>query len=184
MKLFRKFKQAIGGRILKKEMEPVRLRGGSNFRSAERIGLLYKDLDKETYEGILNYCDFLKRKFDVKTVHFIAYVDSKEKKIPEYQRQTIDAQFFTRQDLNWHMRPVQNVTSFLEQDFDILIDFSGGNVVPLNFLMKESNARMKVGIKGSKAERYCDFMIDMGDQFGMDKYIEQLNLYLSNPRIK
>ncbi len=184
MKFLQRIKRGLGGRILKKELEPVRLRGGSNFRSAQRIGILYKDQDQETYESIRSYGEYLKNKFEVKVVHSLAYVDSKEKKLPEYQRQRIDAEYFTRGDLNWHMRPVQNVSNFLQQQFDILIDFSGGNVVPLNFILKESTATMKVGMRGTRAERYCDFIIDMGDQFGIDKFIEQLNLYLSNPRIK
>jgi len=43
---------------------------------------------------------------------------------------------------------------------------------------------MKVGLKGSAAEKYSDFIIDMSNQFGIAKYVEQLNLYLSNPHIK
>lgn len=182
--LLRKIKQGIGDRFLRREIEPVRLRSGSNFRSAQRVGFIYKDVDQSFYQRLGEFADHLKAKYDIKTVHSLAFVDEKEKKLPEYQRQRVDAEFFTRQDLNWHMKPIRNVSNFLTQDFDILIDFSGGKVVPLNFVLKESVARMKVGMRGTPAERYCDFIIDMGDQFGLDKFIEQLNLYLSNPKIK
>ena len=182
--LLRKIKQGIGDRILRREIEPVRLRSGSNFRSAQRVGIIYKDIDKPYYDRLQEFGDHLKAKYEIKVVHSLAFVDEKEKKLPEYQRQKVDAEFFTRKDLNWHLKPVQNVSNFISQDFDILIDFSGGHVVPLNFVLKESVARMKVGMRGTPAERYCDFIINMGDQFGVDKFIEQLNLYLSNPKIK
>jgi hypothetical protein len=39
---------------------------------------------------------------------------------------------------------------------------------------------MKVGALGSRAARNCDFILNMGNQFGIDKYIVQLNAYLSN----
>ncbi|MFN0030626.1 MAG: DUF6913 domain-containing protein [Flavobacteriales bacterium] len=184
MKFLQFIKRAFGGRILRKEMEPVRLRGGANFRSAKAVGIVYTDVDRETYDQLHEYGQHLKAKYDIKAVHTLAFVNSKEKKLPDYQRQLVHAEYFTRSDLNWHMRPVNNVSNFLQQPFDILIDFSGGNVVPLNFIMKESLAKMKVGLRGTKTERYCDFIIDMGDQFGMDKFIEQLDLYLSNSRIK
>ena len=182
--LLRKIKQGIGDRILRREIEPVRLRSGSNFRSAQRVGIIYQDVDKLYYDRLQEFGSHLKAKYDIKVVHTLAFVDEKEKKLPEYQRQKADAEFFTRQDLNWHLKPIQNVSNFITQDFDILIDFSGGKIVPLNFVLKESIARMKVGMRGTPAERYCDFIIDMGDQFGVDKFIEQLNLYLSNPKIK
>lgn len=182
--LLRKIKQGIGNRMLRREIEPVRLRSGSNFRSAQRVGIMYKDVDRAYYDRLREFGEHLKAKYDIKQVHSLAFVDEKEKKLPEYQRQMAESTFFSRQDLNWHLKPVQNVQQFIAQDFDILIDFSGGHIVPLNFVLKESIARMKVGMRGTPAERYCDFIIDMGDQFGLDKFIEQLNLYLSNPKIK
>jgi hypothetical protein len=47
-----------------------------------------------------------------------------------------------------------------------------------------SKAKMKVGALGSRAARNCDFILNMGNQYGADKYIVQLNAYLSNPKIK
>jgi hypothetical protein len=82
------------------------------------------------------------------------------------------------------MKPIRHVEPFLQEDFDMLIDLSGGNVLPLNFVLKQSRAKMKVGLKGTRAERFCDFLIEMGANPGLDKFVDQLNLYLSNPKIK
>ena len=79
---------------------------------------------------------------------------------------------------------MQNVSKFTKEDFDILIDLSNGDHVPLNFIFKESKARMKVGLRDSRAALQCDFMIDLGDNPTIDKYLQNLDVYLSNPQIK
>jgi hypothetical protein len=110
-------------------------------------------------------------------------VDEPEKRIPIWQQHKLESDYFSRINLNWHLKPVSGIKPFIEDDFDILIDFSGGNILPLNYVMKESRAKMKVGVLGSRTARNCDFILNMGNQFGIDKYIVQLNAYLSNPKI-
>jgi hypothetical protein len=184
MKLLKKVKEAVGTRMLHQEVEPVRLRKGFNFNSAESVGILYKDIDEAFINKLKEYASYLSSNFSISKVVLLGFVDEPEKKIPDWQKHSLESGFFARQQLNWHQRPVSGANEFTEQDFDILIDFSGGNILPLNFVLKESRAKMKVGMRGTRAERYCDFILNMGNQFGIDKFVEQLNAYLSNPRIR
>ncbi len=184
MKLLKKIKEAVGSRILHQEVEPVRLRKGFNFNSAESVGIIFKDADEAFYQNLKDYASYLKNNFSIQKVSLLAFVDEPEKRLPAWQQHTPTADYFARQQLNWHQRPTSGVEDFIQQDFDILIDFSGGNVLPLNFVLKESRAKMKVGMRGTRAERYCDFILNMGNQFGMDKFVEQLNSYLSNSKIR
>jgi hypothetical protein len=184
MKLPKRVRQIMGARMLRNEAEPVRLRKGFNFHSAQNVGLIYLDSDEQFYNEINNFSKLLKSDFDIRKVLSLAFVDEIEKKIPAWQIQNEHSTFFTRKDLNWHMRPTSGMENFISEDFDILIDFSGGNSLPLNFIMKESRAKMKVGLRGTKAERYCDFILNMGNQFGISSFVEQLNSYLSNPKIR
>jgi hypothetical protein len=184
MKFGRRIRHVAGRRMLRNEIEPVRLRRGSNFQVAKTIGILYRDMDLTHYQNVHEYAQSLKKNFKSDRVVLLGFVDEKSKKIPDWQKQLENSGFFSWEDLNWHLRPIKNVDKFIQQDFDILIDLSGGEELPLNFVLKESKAGMKVGLKGSRAGRYCDFTIDMGNQFGLDKFVEQLNLYLSNPKIK
>lgn len=170
--------------MLRREAEPPRIRQGFNFHSAEKVGILYKDEDENHFNKVKAYARFLKDQFNIKYVRSLGFVDEVTKRLPPWQSQKLEFEFFSREDLNWHLRPVQNVSGFLQDDFDILIDLTGGDVVPMNFILKESRASMKVGWRGSKAERYCDFIINMGEEKSMEKFIDQLNLYLSNPKIK
>lgn len=170
--------------MLLRENEPARNKHGSNYHSAKRIAFLYLDSDEEFFKNIKKYATYLKNSFGVKSVHMMGYVDRQEKYAPIWQQHVLESDFFTRDDLNWYLKPIKRVQNFINEEFDILIDFSDGDNLPLNFVLKESKALMKVGQKGATAERYCDFIIDMGNSTGIAKYVEQLNSYLSNPLIK
>ena len=100
MKLVRRIKQAAGGRFLRNEAEPQRERRGSNFNSAQRIGLLYLDSDEPYFNKVKNYAKFLKDEFDIKSVICLGYVDEVKKKLPVWQMQKLELNFFSREDLN------------------------------------------------------------------------------------
>lgn len=184
MKLLRKLKTAFGIRVLHAEVEPVRIRKGFNFNSAESVGIIYLDRDEEFYKKLHEYAGYLKNEFGIKTVSLLGFVDEPEKKIPAYQQHKLDGEFITRLNLSWNQRPATGVENFTSSDFDILIDFSDGNVLPLNFILKESRAKMKVGMRGRRAERYCDFILNLGEEVSADIFVTTLNAYLSNPKIK
>ncbi len=179
-----RLKKTLGVRLYHKEVEPLRLRKGFNFHSAERVAFIYLDSDEDFFKTLRKYAKYLKENFNIKSVMMMGFVDEPDKKIPIWQQHKLETDFFSRVNLNWYLKPVSGVKIFLEEDFDILIDFSGGNSLPLNYVLKESIAKMKVGALGSRAARNCDFILNMGNQFGADKYIIQLNAYLSNPKIK
>lgn len=184
MKFTESLKSSFGRRKLSKEIEPVRIRKGFNFHSAQSVVLIYVDSDESYFKRLKKYAAYLKANFNIKKVNLLGYVDHPEKYIPIWQQRALEIDFFCKSDLNWHLRPVKQVKKFLEEEYDILIDFSEGECVPLNFLLKESKAHMKVGLKGSTAEKFCDFIIDLGDDVDTARFVEQLNLYLSNPQIK
>lgn len=184
MKLFNKIKHSSGNRALKKEAEVERLKRGANFHSANRIGIIYKDIDEPHYNKVKAYAKLLKDKFPIKGIAVLGYIDLPYKQLPVWQSQKLEFQYFTHDDLSWNRKPVRQVNDFVMEDFDILIDLSDGNVLPLNFLLKMSKAKMKVGLAHTAAEPFCDFLIDLGNQPAIDKYVDQINLYLSNPKIK
>ena len=183
-RLMQRLKKTLGVRLFHQESEPLRLRKGCNFHSAERVAFIYLDSDEEFFKSLKKYAKYLKENFNIKSVMMMGFVDQPDKKIPIWQQHKLESEFFSRSNLNWYLKPVSGVKNFIADDYDILIDFSGGNTLPLNYVFKESRAKMKVGALGSRAARNCDFILNMGNQFGVDKYIVQLNAYLSNPKIK
>jgi hypothetical protein len=184
MNLLRQIKHVAGVRLLHSEQEPIRSRQGFNFHSAERVGLLYYDSDEPQFNQVRAYAKRLKDDFGVKQVKALGFVDEQAKRLPVWQAQKLEFEYFTRDDLNWHLRPVNNVQPFTDEEFDILIDLTDGNNVSLGFIIKLSKARMKVGRKGSRTERYCDFILNVGETTRLADFISQLNNYLSNPKIR
>lgn len=181
--MFRSLKDRIGRLRLARAAEPERQRSGSNFTEAKRIGILYRDDDERAYNRIRAFAKGLKENFRTHTVQVLGFVDLPDKQLPVWQQRKLEYDYFTHNDLNWYMKPVMNVRLFLEQDFDLLIDLSGGNITSLGFVFKESKARMKVGWQGSITAPYCDLTIALPGSESPDLFIQQLHLYLGNSQI-
>lgn len=184
MKLVRDIKSAVGRRMLSGESEPERETRGSNFNTAEKVGLIYLDEDENSYKKVKNFLRELKEQFPVKSVKALGFIDNVSKHVPVYQSHKLELEYFTRDELNWYLKPIRNISTFVQDDFDILIDLSGGNVLPLNYIMKLSKARMKIAPKNTGSAAYCDLVIDMGHETSLEKFLEQLRNYLSNSKIK
>ncbi len=184
MKFVENIKLSAGRRALGKMEEPRRQRAGSNFHDAQSVGILYADSDERYFNKIKAFAKYLKDKFGVRHIKCVGFVNESSKNLPIWQSMKLEFEYFTKDDLNWYLRPVQNVSKFIKEDFDILIDLTNGDYIPLNFIFKESKAKMKVGLRDSLAARQCDLMIDLGDNPTIDKYLQNLDMYLSNPQIK
>ena len=184
MKFVEKIKLSAGRRALGKMPDVSRMRSGSNFHDAQSVGIIYVDSEERYFNKIKAFAKYLKDKFGVRHVKCIGFVNDTNKNLPIWQSQKLEFEYFTKDDLNCYLRPVQNVSKFIKEDFDILIDLTNGDHIRLNFIFKESKAKMKVGLRDSLAARQCDLMIDLGDNPTIDKYLQNLDLYLSNPQIK
>jgi len=184
MKFVEKIKLSAGRRALGKMEEPRRQRAGSNFHDAQSVGILYADSDERYFNKIKAFAKYLKDKFGVRHIKCVGFVNESSKNLPIWQSMKLEFEYFTKDDLNWYLLPVHNFSKFIIEDFDILIDLTNGDHIPLNFIFKESKAKMKVGLRDSLAARQCDLMIDLGDNPTIDKYLQNLDMYLSNPQIK
>jgi len=184
MKMTRSLKEKVGWIKLAREAEPTRTRRGSNFIQAKKIGILYRDEDERTYNRIRTFAKSLKEAYHIQTIQVLGFVDAPDKRLPVYQQRKLEYDFLSLSDVSWAFRPIRNVRNFLEHEFDILIDLSGGNQLPLAYVLKRSTSSMKVGWKSSRTESYCDVTIEMGGSVSPDLFIQQLNLYLGNTQIK
>jgi hypothetical protein len=184
MKIVEKVKTKAAAQMLNKMPEPSRVRQAFHFGSAKSIGILYQDDDERYFNKVRNFAKEIKDHFNVKTIRAIGYVPLKEKMLPIWQSQKLEFGYFTSDDLNWHLKPIQRTTAFKNEEFDILIDLSDGDVLPLAFLFKESKAKMKVCIQDSISGKSGDFLLMMAPPLNFEKYIQQIKSYLGNPALK
>jgi hypothetical protein len=183
MKAGQAIKEKLALRKLRKTAEPMRNRTGFNFHSADRVGIIYEDSDEPFYKKLRDYAAFLKSTYSLKSVFLLGYIPLPDKQLPPWQQHKLESEYFTKSEVNWQMQPSGAADKFVRDEFDMLIDLSSGNSIPLNFVMKQSRAKMKVGIAGTRSASCCDLIINLGDTPTIDQFVKQLNTYLSNPKI-
>ena len=86
---------------------------------------------------------------------------------------------FNKKNLNWRLAPVgHTVESFIQRKFDILINLSVKEILPLEYISALSQANFRVG-PYEKNKTYCyDLMIDTGEEKDLKNLIEQVKHYL------
>lgn len=180
MGFIQNIKKKAGQYFLEREGEVKRQRKGFNFSNAQRIALLYEDHDEAFFKKIKNYVKYLHAEHGIRKVMAFGFIDADSKNIPIWHAHKLEFDYFTRGDLNWHLKPSHVIKQFTDRDFDILIDLSQEDCIPLNYVLSHSQAKMKVGRAGSPNESAYDLLISMDEGQGIDQFINQVNFYLSN----
>jgi hypothetical protein len=184
MGIVQSFKRKAGRYFLDREDEIKRNKGGSNFATANHVALLYNDEDEAKFKKIKSYVKYLHEEHGIRKVMAFGFIDTDKKNVPAWHAHKLEFEYFTREDLNWHLKPSRDVRTFTDQEFDMLIDLTHQDCVPIKYVLAHSCAKMKVGRKGTVSEGHYDFLIDMKDEVSIDKFIDQVNFYLSNFKIQ
>ncbi len=147
-----------------------------NMSAASRIGVVYMLHDEPVYRKISTYVKKLQD--SGKTVKAIGYVESKRLTGQFLPKLSYD--FLYPSGLNWNYKPTSTAAKdFIDTDFDILLDLSTEDYLPVLYITAMSKARFKTGLKSEHRSKYLDMMIDLGDNEGLDELIEQIDHYLS-----
>jgi hypothetical protein len=167
----------IGNYFLKEELlKTVRERKMTNLKEAKKIGILYTLDDVPEYETVAEFVSLLQH--DHKEVKALGFV--KNKNLVSRFLPKLSYDFFSRKDINWFFKPLHSrVKDFVEREFDILIDLSMNDNLPLKFISGLSLAHCRVG-KFSEKNRICyDIMIDLSKPISLNEYILQIVHYLT-----
>jgi hypothetical protein len=147
----------------------------SNFDTAKSFGLLFDANDPEIYELVKKYFKYLKE--SKKKVHAIGFYDLKN--LPQMEYSKLDYDFFTRKDLNWWGKPGGTfVTNFIEEEYDVLINFSLNDSFPLKYISAMSKAKMKIGKLDEKNSAVYDMMIQQPADKNFKFFMRQVDHYL------
>jgi len=102
-----------------------------------------------------------------------------EDEIPSYLLSKLNFEQICNKDLNWKLMPSGNkVVNFITEDYDVLIDLSLEDHIPVQHLVASSRAKFKVGRLGEVNENLFDMMIDMAGVQSLSQYIAQVDKYL------
>ncbi len=156
--------------IMNRVQKPV------NLETARTVTLLYYLPDEAIYkkvELILNRLSELNLKTRV-----VCYTDLKI--VPHYFIPKITQDIITAKDVNWRYQPQKPfIQEFIDTEYDILIDLSLNDYLPLMYCSALSKAGLKVGRYIEDQQSFYDLMIHAGPDETIDSFADQVIHYLS-----
>jgi hypothetical protein len=154
----------------KRKLKPI------NLDSARTVALLYYLPDEDTYKTMET---ILAKLYELNLkVRVVAYANQKFN--PHYFIPKISQDIITAKDVNWRYQPQKAfVKEFIETEYDILIDLSLDDHLPLLYCAALSQAGLKVGRFQEDHQLFYDLMIHTGADESIDSFATQVIHYLS-----
>lgn len=178
MSLFRGITDKIGRSMLAKDLRKEHKAVVQNLEGATKVGIVYHVKDERSFKRVKNYVKKLKEEQGISKIKALGYYEGKEQ--PVYLDSRLHYDYFNRKDLNWYGKPHgSRVESFVNEAYEILIDLSLEDRLPLQFVMANSQARFKVGRLSPLNEKINDMLIDMAGVQSLSQYIKQVDHYLT-----
>ena len=163
--------------MLKREYaQSARSRRVCNLESAKDIGIVYYLPDEEAYETVSAYVKKLQDRG--KNVKALGYVEKKHLTGRFMPKLSYD--FLYPSGLSWYLKPQSPAArDFMDAGYDILIDLSLQEFVPVSYILALSKAGFKVGLHSETKSEYLDLMIDLKGKGTLKDLIIQADHYLN-----
>lgn len=179
MPLFNNIREKSGKakvkRVLKNQSRKAKV---VNYSQAKSIGVVYQIKDADYQFFIKNYIDYLREEIGFKSIKTLGYFNEKEP--PHFLDAGNKYRSFNNKDLKWNFIPKDEaITEFMDNQFDILIDFTDDFCVPVKYIVAKSNAYFKIGRYKDELKDFYDFMINLKPEANLKQYTDQINHYLS-----
>lgn len=184
MKALTNLKEKLSRILLQKRVSSGRRTQGFDFNRAEKVSILFVDADEGKYKLIKQFARELKSEFGIRQVKGIAFINSAEKEVPIYHAHKLEMDYFTREDLSWNLQASQNLKLLRDESCDILIDVSEINSLHLDYFLKYSSAKMKVGRAGTPREKEYDLIINTPENYNTKVFLDQVKEILGNLKIQ
>ncbi len=176
MQFIEDIKHKFGRWVFQKELKSnKRTKAVSNLEDAKSIGILYEATDAAQIKKIEPFVKyFFELKKDVKALGYV-----NKKKLDNHHIPKLNYDFFYLKDLNWYYKP-QNyiINNFVKKEYDILINLSDSNCIPIKYLVASSLAHFKIGQFEDGFEIY-DLMIKLDKDKGKERLMEEIKHYLN-----
>lgn len=175
--ILEQIKHKVGGIILSSRIKKmVRKKKVYNIADARKIGIVYEVKDEAHFDHIHLFVDFLHDQG--KHVKAIGYVESKE--LMGFLKHTKVYTYFDRTGTKWYLEPTDpNALNFEDEEFDILIDLTERDILPVQFVIALSMARFKVGRYDKVLHDFYDMAIKVEGEKPLKYIIAQMKHYLT-----
>jgi hypothetical protein len=177
MKWLDDIKEWLGRRRLVREAAADRKPIARNLGQVNKVAIVYLVTDEAAYKQVRNYVKKIKEELGIVRIMALGFVPEKE--LPHYMHAKLNFDAFTRKDLNWYRIPGGNtVNNFIAEEYEVLIDLTLNDTLPLQYIVAKSRARFKVGRYSSTNRHLLDMMIDMAGTQSLPQLIKQVDHYL------
>jgi hypothetical protein len=177
MEMFKNIRLKRGNAILQKKMTRMRrVRFKGNINSARSMGLVWDATNPDDFTTLSQfYQKMAEKNIDVKIMGYFP-----GKNLPDKLTAIRYLTCLKKEDINITYRPVTvEANTFINTQFDILIDINFNNIFPLKYISYLSDAGFKVGIfdNGNENPVY-DLMIEFKKFTDINTYLTQVIFYL------
>lgn len=150
----------------------------SNLDTAKSVGIIFPAHTEKDFRLATQYLKIIKEEYGIMNIRALGYFPEKNE-LP-FLKRTIQIDYFTNKNLNWFNKPEgRYIQDFIKEKFDILIDLSENDLLPLQYVLCMSEAKFKVGRFSENNQSFYDLMLDVKNK-SLAYYIEQLTIYLTN----
>jgi hypothetical protein len=175
-----KIKTQISAHLLKRSGACQRDRKGCDLNKAMNVAILCEDTDENGFKLMRKLAKQIKDEFGVRHVRTLFFINGTEKDVPVYQAHKLESDFITREDLSWKLSSSNHLKTFLNEEFDILIDLADSSLIPLEFVVRHSRAHMKIGNNASPRSPFYDISINLPSDAGVESLFREIVKLLSN----
>ncbi len=145
-----------------------------NFNTAHKAGILFLCQNEEDFQAVKEFKKYLEEKNITTSV--LGYIN--EDKIPDHFLLRTGISFFCLGNLDWYFRPAnQYIKDFIDDNFNILFDFSLKDQFPVHWVSSLSSAEYKIGRLTARED--FDLMIDVKQNKHLDYFVNQVKHYLN-----
>ena len=177
MELFRNIRLKIGSALLKKRISRVnRKMKYNNFSEVKTIGVVWNASKYEEFQSLARFHQrMMERNIDVKIIGY--YHD---KNLPDQYTAIRYLTCIRKSETNlFHIPSSDEAKSFINNNFDILVDINSEKLFTLNYITILSRAAFKVGIFENESEESpFDLMMEIKKPVNIEDYLKQVIQYL------
>lgn len=177
MGILEQIKHRIGYFVLSSGLKKAeRRKKVYNINDARNIGVVFEVKDEAHFGHIHLFVDFLHDQG--KHVKALGYVESKD--LMRFLKHTSVYSYFDKSGTNWYMKPTDSeALNFQNEEFDILIDLTEVDILPVQFVVAFSQARFKVGHYDEVLHDFYDMAIKAEGEKTVKYIIAQIKHYLT-----
>lgn len=177
MKLFDRLKEWMGIRRLLRDLPQDRKPIARNLAMTRKVAIVYVVEDEAAHNHVRNYVKRVKEELGISNIMALGYSD--QKVMPHFLHAKLNFDAICQKDLNWYRIPQGNtVQNFMAEEYELIIDLTMEDRLPIQYIMAKSRSRFKVGRWSESNKKILDMMIDMAGSKSLPQMIQQVHHYL------